>query len=68
MRGQFPAAKLAELESRIYSNCVQCAAHQPTREQRRAMVEQWERAWGAEMGERFRQDVAAAFYQRRQAA
>jgi hypothetical protein len=62
------ASKMAELNSRIYSNVVQCAANQRTREQRRAMVEQYEKAWGTVAGEKFRQDVAQAFYQRRQAA
>jgi hypothetical protein len=62
------ADKLREIESRTYGNCVLCAANQPTRQQRRAIVEHWEQLYGAEAGEKFRQDVAAAFYQKREAA
>ena len=67
-QGQVPAAKVAAWASAAYSTAVAMTAGQPTREQRRRLVEQYESCHSAEDGARFRRDVEAAFYQARRAA
>jgi hypothetical protein len=65
MTGQVPAHKIAAWEAAAYQSAVVMTANQPTREQRRRLVDQYESCHSAEQAERFRRDVEAAFYAQR---